>query len=345
MTHDTSGLLGTISFESECLQLCLVSKSRTRLSTGGSTLFKMTWKEQITPSGKWLPLLAASVRRTSENAYGSWPTARSIDGDKGTRTEQGIQNEIKRKGRLDELPSVAMLSNWPTPRAAEAEHPGRKAGTGHTGQTGLAEACSLTTWPTPQRNDDNMSRRSPEAMARWMKREKAGSELAATVTLTNWPTPTKTDSNRGEKYDPFEKNKTLNMAGQLSNWPTPTTHDSKDGAAPSVVNSGRTDRLTHCAQTVSLKEPVRLTASGEMLIGSSAGMDGGGALNPAHSRWLMGFPSIWDRCAPAKLAPTGKSSTRKAGARLAKPRGESGCFVPTEMLSRYLSLLRLSKNT
>lgn len=60
---------------------------------------------------------------------------------------------------------------------------------------------------------------------------------------------------------------------------------------------GHAVNLTDAIHYIDRKQPARLTASGNLLTGSSAGMDVGGQLNPAHSLWLMGFPHVWLSCA------------------------------------------------
>lgn len=57
-----------------------------------------------------------------------------------------------------------------------------------------------------------------------------------------------------------------------------------------------------------LDTPVRITSSGQMLTGSDAGMGISGPLNPALSRWVMGFPPVWDDCAVTAMPSSRKSA-------------------------------------
>lgn len=122
---------------------------------------------------------------------------------------------------------------------------------------------------------------------------------------SGWPTPTARDWKDGSFVANVPINALLGRTVWLAGWPTPRGTDGNGDKIP----PGRTGGLA-LKQAVKLAEPARLTASGELLTGSSATTltDLAGArLNPAHSRWLMGYPAAWDAC-----APTEKQSSRQS---------------------------------
>ena len=122
MTNVISGRSGSSSSKTASLQSFLESRLMQRLGTDGSILFQMTWAKKVTSSGRQYCQLVASARRTSENAYSSWPTPTVVQA--GGTPEQFLARKSKANGgnckTVTDLGMVAQMAAWPTVTAQDS---------------------------------------------------------------------------------------------------------------------------------------------------------------------------------------------------------------------------------
>lgn len=160
-------------------------------------------------------------------------------------------------------------------------------------------------WPTPTANNGTRAGTSGR---------EGGMNLQTAAALAPWPTVTTIDNNQvageGAAADHPARGTTLGGAVRLVGWPSPCAQNATVNGytdQEKVIARKAAGRQQNLQDVVILaNQPIRITASGQVLTGSDAAMENSGQLDPAHSRWLMGFPPEWDACAVTAMPSSRK---------------------------------------
>lgn len=178
LTSGTYGRIGSILYGQSDLRQCLVSRLKQRLTTGGSTLFRMTWKEKVTPSRQSVSLLRASGHRISGNDSGSWPTPTTEANTHCYGPDKSIQLKTFGAARLcdwmDNWPegTKANLTSWPTTTTTRDHKDGSQCDNVPLNALLGRVAWLAEPWSTPRANkwgfpDAHGSHEGPIPLASW----------------------------------------------------------------------------------------------------------------------------------------------------------------------------------
>jgi hypothetical protein len=309
-TNGTSGRNSTASSASASLQSSLASRLAVLTDLNGSMEYRLTWKRSVTPSGRVICRLRASARPTSDSDSSGglfgWPTPANQSADGGVNPEGNT-------GERFTLQTAAQLAGWPTPIAAgfevvdtermEARRAECKERTGNGNGFGLTLGQAILLWVGAKSGPAPVPTAGPSP-------ESGTNPTAPAPNLSGWGTPSARDhKDAGPAFEsdpsivPVESR--LPRQAALAGWATPNVpNGGQRFTEGSMSPTGRTPdgakRSVHLQeQVVMLCPPGPPTASSL----APTAVSGGSVLNPAMSRWLMGYPQGrttpgWDTCSP-----------------------------------------------
>jgi hypothetical protein len=291
--------------DSEC---CGAHRGHPDTLTSASRL--ATWPTPNTPSG------GRSVDPSTMSATGV-----TLDGRKHTVSLE----HVVRFAKLPQRVAGPLASSWQTPMAGTNRKSARamsregnsRDGGGQRSGPGLEQQAELATWPTPMAGTPSTATYNEAGSTDYERKVDVllGTRETINGPKASWRSPAAQNADRGAQdgTERIAAGHTLNLQDQAQlcrvGWATASARDWKDTAG--MATTGTNPDGSTRTRLDQLPRQALLADSGPTPNGSPAPMEKRGQLNPAHSRWLMGYPRVWDDCAVTAMQSY-RSSRRRS---------------------------------